>query len=241
MVFRVDKEDSVNIAKLVEEGRYFDDAQNWYHIKYIKMLGYRSYGMIAAVAVLLIALTIAMNLKNVISVVQPLPFLARVADTTQDFPAIRPLSTKDESVQRSIARYLIVRYVSLREYYDPVVMADRARFKSIQNQIRSTSMQKVLKDYKHFMNRRNPYSPFVRYGKSTKRQVTVKKIDFIDEGQFSGKVNVYFVATEKRFQKETKTNWVAEVHYKLSDVYSSYFVGAPLSFVVSYYAVKKGE
>lgn len=226
------------IAQKIEDGSYFEDALQWYNTKFIMPVYTRSMMVLVAAFGAFAFIIVASNINSILTKNEEIPFIITSENTTDYYSVIKDLSSGGRSVQRDVARYLISKYIEERENYSYADFQGD-NLKNILKRIKSSSLKKVLDEYKNYINKANPYSPVVRYGNRISRTVAVKDFKFIESDKTSGKAVVQFEAVEVDTAANIKKDlWEATINYKLPDIQTIAQTGAPLRFLVTYYRIK---
>lgn len=228
-----------DIAEKIRDGSYYNDALEWYMRKYIYPISERTLMIMITAVVAVIFLLSASNIKSLITENPSIPFPIKVEDSVDHFSYIKPLAKPSESTQEAVARYLVEDYLMTREEYIPEdVRNNKLKYKL--KKIKSSSSKQVLEEYKNYMSELNPYSPIVRYGDSTTRNITIKSFKFLGSDATSGKAVVTFEAETQKDGEEAKSKslWEATVLFRLPDIETVARTGSPLRFLVKYYKAK---
>ncbi|WP_258086630.1 virB8 family protein [Xenorhabdus bovienii] len=134
----------------------------------IKWLGRLSGFLGVAVVALAIAIASLAPLKSVI------PFLLRVDSTTGYVDKLEPYSTETATVDESVTRYFLARFVENREGYDWYTIQSMYDF------VESTSDRAIFEAYKSYMVNEE-LSPLKRLANRSKIQVKVNGITFLND------------------------------------------------------------
>ncbi|MDB2414650.1 VirB8/TrbF family protein [Rickettsiales bacterium] len=229
------------IAKKIENGSYFEDAYDWYSHKYLLPIVERSYILIVAAVIGVAFFHIIINLQSFASSVDQPPVIIYVDNSTDEFSYIHPISKADEDPQQAVIRHVISDYIKTREEYIPSKMYGK-NYKAIVRKIKSTSTKSLLNEYKNYMSKLNPNSPFVRYKDHIKRTIKIKKFRFLNDSITSGKARAIIEAKEFGGGKKPSTTlWSILVHFRAPNVSVIAKTGAPLRFLVTYYKVTPVE
>lgn len=238
----MDPQKKQEIAAKIEDGSYYVDALEWYTTKYLTPVTERSLISIIAVLVLCLFCLSVFNIRKLSVEIQETPITIYVDHESPDaFSFIKPIAQRYEPAQDAVAKYLLKDYVITREKYMARAMSETSTIRKLMKKIKSSSSKSVLNEYQSYMNKTNPYSPFMRYQDHTNRTIKIDSFTFIGDDKTTGKAQVNFTATEQKLgssEKSSSSKWQAVLHFRLPDVETIAQTGAPLRFLVKYYRVK---
>lgn len=226
------------IAEKIRDGSYFEDAREWYARKYLYPVTERTLLVfLAGITGFLFFISTA-NLKHIIdSSSEPIPVVISVKDSTNQFSIIKPLANDQDTTQEAVARYLIIDYLKTREEYSPKD-SEAESLKRNLRKIKRSSSKSVLNQYKDYMSETNKYSPIIRFGNHTTRDIVINNFKFQGDDTSSGKATILFSAETNNHDKQQKSNWNAVIHFRLPDIETIAKTGSPLRFLVKYYHIK---
>ena len=157
---------------------YFEDAQQWYSSRYWG--GYRQT-LIIFLMFIVLAFTgyKVYQITKIYAIPQKLPFIMYFDDTDQYYPNIKSVTEeKHESIEISISRYLLERYVKLRESYTNSLLQEQNWHEMLEN-VRRASSKKVFSEFVAYMDAyQNPDSPILKYRLSTERDIDILSVKF---------------------------------------------------------------
>lgn len=231
--------DNSRAREMLKDGTYFNAAFEWYALKCIYPMTARSAALILVCGVTYsVWLLISLNLKEFQQKFYPFPIFA--VDHTLYAPSIKPLAIQKEPMDVSVARYLAQKYVEYREGYRPQNFSDDLNRQVLTDKLKSISSRRTFKEYQDFMNPDvNLQSPLIVYKNKTQRIITVTKIEMKGEVSRPDYATIYFTAVEKNAESETKTNWVSEVDFMMTDISKVSTKDIPFDFKVTKYSTKK--
>jgi type IV secretion system protein VirB8 len=163
-------------------GQYIEESRNWFFSKHMKP-------SVDTVRVIEIALMIIISLSIILSIinrstetiVMKLPIYVENIDDNNHF--IKNLFEQGKSVDEVYAKYMIERYVRLRENYSPNLL-EPAKWSNTLTNISSISSNKAFNDFvNEMLPSKNPDSPLIKYRFST---TIVPVINSIEMTAFSG-------------------------------------------------------
>jgi type IV secretory pathway component VirB8 len=224
-----------SITNSIQKGEYFDDAMSWYNTKYMPVHTQRLYiAILALIAIISLYVIMKVSLQSYMR--QEYPFPIYVEDQVKEFSKISPLAEKVEHINLSVARYFVSRYVMLREEYDPTKLS-KEKWEQMLKTVKAMSSRMVFSYFLNYIDAdRNPKSPMVLYKLHTTRFITIDKIEFDtanhDKPDYA---KVFFTALVKSPEGEEKSQWVGEVFFSMSDIYSILETDKNLQFTVTKY------
>ena len=170
------------IKESVKEGSYFEDAFNWYCLRYVGPLCERTILIIAAVISIVVLFYIYGLVKMMFPLVQTFPITIKAKDQSLYFPHLISLELKDENkspitIDEAIAKYLLSIYVKDRESYN-YSKGEISEVNLKFNRLKNTSSAAEYKKFQLLMSDSNRDSPIYSFGKNIVRKVEVKSITF---------------------------------------------------------------
>lgn len=235
------KQDRAKISEMVKSGRYFTEFFEFYSVKYLYQLTIRSQFLILFALLGFAAFTSFETFKQDYKT-SSLAFAIYAVDEVKYFPILKPLATKKESIEVSVARYMIDRYVKLRERYDPMDYTEDSAT-AYQNRIYALSSRQMIDQYQAFINpETNPDSPILKYKNRIIRNVTIKSINLLPENGVTDSAEVifdvmYYNKTTKEFSP--KEEYQAMVKYIINNIDRVYSKEEKLYFAVTDYNTYK--
>ena len=220
----------------IESGEYFERARNWYADKYLS-----PNTQVAALLIFFITAAIGTYfivdsmLDKYFSVKYPVPIY--VDDQINFQSRIKSLAEGYESIDISVARYLVAQYVIHREEYkyngtNQDVVQEKL------SAIRASSSRRVFSDYLSYMSpQKNPNSPILQYKLQTERVISVISVYFPEKVDRPSIAKVAFKATEKNSEGEESSYWLAELNFSLNNIMNVLDYKSNLNFIVTSYQV----
>jgi type IV secretory pathway component VirB8 len=228
-----------DIARYVDRGDYFRDSLAWYNKKFLSPIPHWAYILVITVFLIYGTYIITLLFMEDLKVKEyPLPIYS--VDQVKYFPHIKPLSTKKEPINVSIARYLTSQYVLAREKYD---FNNLEKEEGIfdRNFIDAVSSARVSYEYDVMTSEENPNSPIVRYKSFTKRDISVDNVELIGKWDLPEKAVIYFTSVETSRDGESRSSkWRSEMFFSMNDLEAEKNKGVSprLRFTVTSYNTK---
>ncbi len=158
----------------------------------------------AAIAILsLCALVLVLPLKEYA------PYVIEVDKTTGHLDILRALKPGAQQPDEAITEANLVRWIIARETYDPADI--RPRF----DEVRRTSAEDALADYRRLWTPDAPTNPAVLYGFSTRIATTVKAISLLKAD--TAAMRYMLTRTDDRTGAVTTSHWVAIIQFHYAD------------------------
>ncbi len=154
------------VKKVFEATKMFESDIIESKNKQIKI--YRNLSLFLGISVIAVSVAIAglTPLKTVE------PFVLRVDNTTGFVDKVEPYNVSRNTVNESVIRYFLARYIENREGYEWFTV------QNMYDYVEATSGKSVFDAYKNYMM--SEYSPVKKLAKSMKMQVKVNGITFLD-------------------------------------------------------------
>lgn len=174
------------IKSAVKDGSYFKDAVNWYFLRYVNPFCERTVLIFSALISLVVLFCLVEIIQNIFPLVEETPVVVRAKDQSQYFPNLVSLRAKKEknliTVDESVAKYLLSRYIADREGYD----YSKAEISDINKKfahIKNTSSVAEYRKFQLFMSKDNPASPIYYFGLNVKKEIKIESVKFIKKEQ----------------------------------------------------------
>lgn len=235
------KQDRSKIAEMVKSGEYFKQSFEFYSVKYLYQLTIRTQFLILF-ALLGFATFTSFETFRQDYKTSSLAFAIYAVDQVKYFPILKPLAFKKEPIETSVARYMLERYVKLREYYNPADFTE-GNSEAYQNRIYALSSRQMIENYQDLINPEvNSNSPILKYKNRFIREVTIKSINLKEEqGSADQAEIIYEVALFNKATKqfEPKEEYKAEIKYIINNIDRVYNKQEKLYFAVTDYNTYK--
>ncbi len=226
------------ISSKINTGEYFEEARKWYFDKYLVAKSQHIYSFIIA-AVLCFSSYVTLKTAMINYEPKTFPMPLYFNNVTSSFLNISPLSQEGDSINISIARYMLTYYVKTRESYNPLKINPSNWFEYI-SKIRSISSRKAFNEFQsHIDPSVNPDSPIVLYKDSAERSIEVKNILFHGNQLEPDSATVIFDAIEKNRHDTLKTSWKAEIQFNMPDMNNVFEDHRIMEFIVTKYEAEQ--
>ena len=202
------------IKESVADGSYFKDARDWYLLRYVQPICERTILFFIAAITGFISYALVIIIINALPIKQQVAVIVRPKDQSLYFPVIKKLkdSVDIQNIDEAVAKYLLTEYIKKREGYD----FRKSSIENLNNQlnyIRNNSSAQEYRYFQGFLNKDNPDSPILYFGKDFQRLVDVEKVTFtqkvIDNLYDQAK---YFVASETPANAEIRYTVITKIN-----------------------------
>ncbi len=242
------------IAQSVETQQYYEDAKEWYQIKYLYPVIERSFFLFLTLVSVICSIIAFAVLSSFLPLTTHVPIAVSNNDPVQQYTTISKMTEKlgysnaDDVVQR----YLLKRYIESFEEYD--YFNDFEKLSANLRFIKTFSTPAMHSYYEFFISLRNTDSMRLKYREHTKRFVEIKEDSFkitekkrvikkfTDEaGNIIEYPEIHYAATAtftsivSNQNGEKRTIWKARADY----VYSAItFIRSKMEFLPLYFRVE---
>lgn len=222
------------VALMVENGTYFEDARRWYVSKFLFLYCMRASLFFVGV-LMLVAAYIMIDCYQTTFASMRVPFSIYAKDQVNYFPIIKPLAFQKEPLEVSIARYFVTKYVTLREAYAPFDYSEENK-PTLLSKVGALSTKKTFKEFEDYIDPdENPESPIALYKNQVRRTITINNVELISNNNVLEKAVVEFTATERSQSDAKNTKHKAEIDMLSSDITKVFEKKEELYFLVTKY------
>jgi len=202
--------DDQEASELIRNGRYFEQARQWYTALYIGPISERSIFLGLGVVALLVAIL------GFSAVVRFMPLTerpglmisnARLFDTV---PNLIRLREKGGDLNEALQKYFVSQYVFSREGYLPEVFTMNNLF------VMAHSEGDAATQYAAAVSASNPNNPVATLGVYGKRAVQINSVN-LREGEDFNTAVVRFSTETSGVGESAKSQWTATIQFYYSD------------------------
>jgi type IV secretory pathway component VirB8 len=196
---------------------YYDEALDWFFFKYVNINIYVRYTLVVTVIFVLAAFVIYKTAK-LNKEAENYPFPIYFDNAVEYYPKIQSTGIKNENINLSIARYLIINYLKMRGEFDynslnPEKLNERL------NYINNVSSLIVFQKYFKFINiDNNPESPLLKYRYKNSRIIDINDVEFLKNVDVPSYAKVSYTVRSLIDDKETSEKRVAEINFFMSKI-----------------------
>lgn len=228
--------DDINrsISEYVKTGQYYLDARKWYANKFVYVVSERAYILLF----LILFSTALMILGFFFMQTSPAPpeitYVSKTDDIARYYSVIFPAGKSTDKPQIQVTKYMLAKYVRVRETYVFSAIEDQLNF------IKNTTVPQEYLSYANMMSINNPSSPMMLYQDENIKKVDIQDIKLLEAKEKYQKAIVYFKSSLKNIatNKVVSENMFAIISFKIDDIELLLNNGAKkLNFLVLEYSL----
>jgi type IV secretory pathway component VirB8 len=165
--------ESEAITRKIESGEYFNEAMNWFHVKFTRPRTEFAYLTIICF-IALAALTVAViTFVNIFPLAPGRNFVVGRHLVPNEHLLIKGIEKKGETADDAIIKFMISQYVKAREeYFEDRLDRDFRVVTTLSN-------DKVYNEYLEESSISNPQNPIVLYGKQASKEINIDDIRLV--------------------------------------------------------------
>jgi len=196
---------------------YYDEALDWFFFKYVNINIYVRYTLIVTI-IFILAAFITYKTAEFDYQVKNYPFPIYFDNEVEYYPKIQSTGIKNENINLSIARYLIINYLKTREEFDSNSL-NPEKLNERLNYINNVSSLIVFQKYFKFINiDNNPESPLLKYRYKNSRIIVISDVEFLKNVNVPSYAKVSYKVRSLIDDKETSEEKVAEINFFMSEI-----------------------
>lgn len=197
-------------AELLRSGQYYEQARDWYRVKYIGPLSERNLFLVIGILAALVGLVGFIAFLGLVPLAEK-PGLIYKNDRINDAaPSLIRLRNGSEDINDTIKRTLVLYYLNARESYAADSFGRNSLF------VTAHSDAAVASQYAAAVNPSNPRSPAALLGRAGTRQVQVLSYNVRKTGE-TQTATVKFSTEIVSITSLNKTQWTAVIEFLYSD------------------------
>lgn len=231
-----------NYDTLINESNiYYTHALKWYFAKYLKDYVYVRY-LLVVVIFLGISTFLIYKTSLTIQETKKYPFPIYFKDEVKFFSNIQKISHSNESINISIAKYMITNYLKKVEEFNANSVNPKELKKRL-NFVKNLSSLKVFREYFKLIDMDENYnSPLLKYRYNNTRTIRVDKIAF-DKGITAlSSAKAYYTVYDKLDDRENIIKKSAEIKFLISIIDKDFIDSKKaLTFLVTDFYSKQEE
>ncbi|MBI1302057.1 MAG: type VI secretion protein [Alphaproteobacteria bacterium] len=213
----------------MQEKNYFKYAKTWDQEIVASALQSRNRAWIVATTCLILSLLCITALLLLLPLKTFEPYVVAVDRHTGYLEVVRGLKSSTLSEDQAITESNLVKYVSLREQYNPAIL------KNNYDEVVMMSGDQALKEFRELWAANNPDNPSVKLGTKSAIEIKIKSVSFISDRIAS--VRFLKEKTTPKGKKESHWNAVIEFHYAQKPTKMRERLSNPLGFQVTNYRI----
>ncbi len=185
-------------------GDYFESGKTWEHSTYANLESSRKRAWIVAFLALGVALASILCLILILPLKTFEPYVVTVDQSSGYTEITRALKKGAMTEQAAITESNLVRYVVLRETYNPHITHENY------NNVALLSDQKALQEYEELWNENNPENPSRIAGARGTTDVKIKSVSFLNDET----AQVRFATQTRKENRLYESHWNAIVTFR---------------------------
>ncbi len=213
---------------------YFLKARYWYVDKYLAVGIQLIYSLVMFV---IVAFCVMTSVEEATSngFEHKIPIIVYAHDQVNYFTDVKGISEKGDSINISVARYLVKKYIMIREGYRYGALSQSERGDRIM-MIRANSSRKVFDQYVSYLSPSiNPESPVLMYRYDTERIVGDVQISFNKDTERPSQAYAKFTVKEISINGEKYEDWEAKIRFSMNDIDDVITNDAEINFIITDY------
>jgi type IV secretion system protein VirB8 len=207
-----------------------EEAYDWYADRYESIYVSRNRWLVTALTSLILAALQAGALLCLVPLKTSVPFLVKEEASGAITTVTRLAGNGSITYDEAVRKFFLGRYLSQRETYDPVDLADNYRAVDLM------SDQAESRAFKEAISSSNRSSPVIVYGNQARRLIRMKSIVFLNDHT----AQIRFTATVQRSASLPQpSDWIATVAFRFGpppSLEADRLVN-PLGFAVTHYRI----
>ncbi len=224
------------VRQRLSDGEYYNDAFHHYTAKYLYLTNVRAHFTIFAL-IMIIAVFVSFWTFRLDYAKDPMPFVIYAQDQVLYYPILKPLASKKEPIDTSAARYLVDRYIRLRENYDPQSYSEENK-ELLMQKIKALSSIELYYEYENFLNpESNNNSPILLYKNKFTRDINITKTSWFSDTMDGTGAEIEYdaIVTNKLTGETSASSKKLKIKYLLSDLSQNLDKSAKFYFAVTDY------
>ncbi|MSO13983.1 VirB8/TrbF family protein [Rickettsiales endosymbiont of Trichoplax sp. H2] len=209
--------EDINNKSLLLDNDFYQRSLKWFLYKYVNINATLRL-LLIVVVIFFIAAMLIINTANVTKESHRYPFPIYFNNEVKYFPKIQSIGNKNENINLSVAKYLIINYLKMREEFDENSLIPEKLNEKL-NYVNNVSSLKVFQKYFKFINiDDNPDSPLLKYRYKNSRIITIDKVVFSKDVIVPSYAQVYYKVRSLIDKKENIENKIAEITFFMSEI-----------------------
>ena len=213
----------------IEKQDYFKQGQTWDQEIIAHALTSRTRAWIVTAFALMLAVLSLITLLCILPLKTFAPYVITVDQHTGYYEVTKGLKDAALTSEEAITQSNLVRYVSMREQYNPSILKENYAA------ISGLSSGTALQDFQILWSATNPDNPSIKLGPKTKIDIKISSVSFIRDDI----AQVRFLKSKRTLEGDQKSYWIAiiEFEYAGTPMPMGTRFENPLGFKVTRYSV----
>lgn len=222
------KQISYSLQKHIQSGEYFEDARNWYNIKYLYPLTERSFFILSVIIILMFSFSISITLYSA-------------------FPIIKRINyTISSKINNAYTRVIHANYlhdpltsvidIMLRNY---IVHRERYNYDRLESQLNfmlNNSSRLVYRKFTNLMDIDNPLSPIVRYQDYIRRYISINSVKYLNNDQ--AEITFESKAEDNNGKLVEHMLWKSIINFEIDNINTNLAPNSRFYFTVTNYQIE---
>jgi len=184
--------------------RYYSLGQSWDEQLISNALRSRNRAWVLVMISFVIALLCLLTLLTILPLKTFEPYVIAVDRHTSYYEVSKGLLPGDLAQDQAITESNLVRYLSLREQYNPAILRENY------DQVSLMSADEALTEYRDLWSAQNPNNPSVKLGPKTYLDIKIKSVSFISD-QIA---QIRFLKEKKSPEGASESHWNAVIEFR---------------------------
>lgn len=185
---------------------YYKNGKTWDNEIIANALQSRNRAWIVSIASMIIACLSIMTLLFLLPLKTFEPYVVTVDRSTGYLEITKGLKTSSLSEDQAVTESNLVRYLSLREQYNPAILKDNYET------VLLMSTESALKEFQHLWSAQNPNNPSVKLGQKASIDIKIKSVSFLNDKLAS----IRFLKETRSQDRLTESHWNAVIGFQYS-------------------------
>lgn len=204
-----------SLARRIENGEYFDEAREWYHLLYTRPISQRIFFIIVACFAGLFMVVAVTSVLNLLPIVPRVPFAIYTQSMDENIPSMQRFKGAGESADPAIMRFYLTSYIQRKEGYSANKLTANRAF------VMQHSLPEVGNAYLRGIDQANAQSPLRLYGQTRSLAVEIHQVQFLKqpaESAAAQQAQIDFSTIVMTNESQQKTDWTALVSYEYTNL-----------------------
>lgn len=205
------------VRSVVDNKKYFEDAMDWYCLKYLSVISERTFFIVLSLMSFIIVAIIVLTIKNILPLSEVFPVLVNQKDSVNYYSTIKSIkpANMDYDSNEAILRFMLIRYV--REMFNHNYKTGKIEDLNYKlNRIKIYSTDEVMQKFRADFNEISA----AMFNKNIEQRTYIRTFKFgkKQRGGKSEKKNILTSIGNSLFSKKIPTE--AELDYEVHTITS---------------------
>ncbi len=225
-----------SICEYIKSGEYYKDARSWYASKFIAIASIRTY-IVFLSSFFMFCLLVLTFFYNITDPAPPeISYRITSDDIAQNYSVIFPAGKDKDPPQIQITKYLLSKYVRIREAYDINKVDSQLNF------IMNTTVAPNYILFEKQMSINNPSSPLMLYQDQYRKEIQIQDVKLLEASTTEKEAIIFYKESLRNIatNRVDSRNMAARITYKVDQIEN--LVGTSASkmnfLVFNYYVIE---